>query len=243
MYNVSASNLKFSASYNRSIQGNNYSVTATDTYKRNLYSEQEAKSQIQAVYDNLTAAEDLKEMEPSPDLITPLYKHQRQALFFMFQKEQQVDFNDQKKSLWIEKSGKYRNIITNEERDTCPRQSLGGILADDMGLGKTLEVISLILANMPNEPVHAPEISINSKVKSKPDPFGFVKDIPDDNDTPSSITPSRSTLIICPLSTVSNWEDQISAHVKNKKLSVLIFHGPGRNGDPEFLASHVFFLK
>lgn len=236
IYDISTSNLKFSASYNRSIQATKYSVTETAAYKRNLHSEQEAKSQIQAVYDNLTAAEDLEEMEPTEDLVTTLYKHQRQALFFMFQKEQVVDFKDQKKSLWmLMGSSKYKNIITNEERDTPPKQSLGGILADDMGLGKTLEVISLILSNRPSDLVRQ---SPSSKIKPKHDPFGFVKEITEE-DTAPTCTPSKATLIICPLSTVSNWEDQIAAHVKGKKLSVLIFHGPGRNGDPSFIASHV----
>lgn len=239
IYDISTSNLKFSASYNRSVKETKYSVTDTAAYKRNLHSEQEAKSQIQAVYDNLTAAEDLEEMQPTSDLVTTLYKHQRQALFFMFQKEQIVDFNDQKKSLWMRLgSSQYKNIITNEQRDTPPKQSLGGILADDMGLGKTLEVISLILSNRPTDLVHQSPSS--KEKKPKHDPFGFIKDTLED-DTSPPCTPSKATLIVCPLSTVSNWEDQIAAHVKDKKLSVLIFHGPGRNGDPSFIASHVIF--
>jgi hypothetical protein len=234
---ISASNLKFSAAYNRSVQGTRYSVTETSAYKRTLHSEEEARSQIQAVYDNLTAAEDLEEMEPTSDITTTLYKHQRQALFFMFQKEQTVDFNDQKKSLWIKMgSAQYKNIITNEIKDTAPKQSLGGILADDMGLGKTLEVISLILSNRPKGLVYK---SPAKKLKSNSDPFGFVKNTLSEDE--EARTPSKATLIICPLSTVSNWEDQITAHVKNKKLSVLVYHGPHRKGDSDFLASHVRF--
>jgi hypothetical protein len=236
LHDISSSNLKFSAAYNRSVQGSRYSVTETSAYKRALQSEEEAKSQIQAVYDNLTAAEDLEEMEPTQDITTALYKHQRQALFFMFEKEQPVDFNDKKKSLWIKMGAeKYKHIITNEETDTAPKQSLGGILADDMGLGKTLEVICLILSNYPKKLVYK---SPAKKLKSKSDPFGFVKDTSVAEDQ-VSCTPSKATLIICPLSTVSNWEDQITAHVKNKRLSVLVYHGPNRNGDTNFLASHV----
>ena len=235
------SNLKFSTSYNRSVQGANYSVTQTSEYNKSLQSEQEAKSQIQAVYDNLTAAEDLEEMEPSSELVTMLYKHQRQALFFMFQKEQITDFTDPKKSLWVKGDGSnFKNIITNNEQKEKPKQSLGGILADDMGLGKTLEVISLILANPVKDlrlpPLQAP----NNKKISKHDPFGFVKITEKASVSASRSVPSKATLIICPLSTVSNWEDQIAVHVRNKKLSVLVFHGSGRRGDSEFLASHVY---
>ena len=79
-------------------------------------------------------------------------------------------------------------------------------------------------------------------------------------------TRSRGTLIICPLSTVSNWEDQIREHWKgpvtvvggsgacadNKSedgddqdagrsaapLRVYVYHGNARRPDPVFLANH-----
>ena len=61
-----------------------------------------------------------------------MYKHQKQALYFMSDKERDVDFAryDAKRSMWRkEASGIYTNMITNETSKEEPRQVLGGILA------------------------------------------------------------------------------------------------------------------
>jgi SWI/SNF-related matrix-associated actin-dependent regulator of chromatin subfamily A3 len=49
---------------------------------------------------------------------------------------------------------------------------------------------------------------------------------------------SGATLIICPLSTVQNWESQIKEHTKAKSLSVHVYHGPSRCQSPEVLANY-----
>ncbi|WAQ83552.1 hypothetical protein PtA15_3A923 [Puccinia triticina] len=66
---------------------------------------------------------------------------------------------------------------------------------------------------------------------------------------------SRATLIVCPLSTVQNWESQIEEHVRKiptptteasssssaphkSSLSVCVYHGNGRTSDAEVLANH-----
>ncbi|KAA1130014.1 hypothetical protein PGTUg99_001321 [Puccinia graminis f. sp. tritici] len=66
---------------------------------------------------------------------------------------------------------------------------------------------------------------------------------------------SRATLIVCPLSTVQNWESQIEEHVRKiptpaadgsssssapskSSLSVCVYHGNGRTSDPHVLADH-----
>lgn len=51
------------------------------------------------------------------------------------------------------------------------------------------------------------------------------------------VTRSRATLIVCPLSTVQNWESQIEEHVnKADGLSVYVYHGNTRLSDPFKLA-------
>lgn len=48
----------------------------------------------------------------------------------------------------------------------------------------------------------------------------------------------RATLIICPLSVLSNWIDQFEQHVRpNVKLSVYLYYGSDRSRDPSFLSS------
>eukprot|EP01117_Protostelium_nocturnum_P009170 TRINITY_DN3283_c0_g1_i2.p1 TRINITY_DN3283_c0_g1~~TRINITY_DN3283_c0_g1_i2.p1 ORF type:complete len:784 (+),score=275.75 TRINITY_DN3283_c0_g1_i2:1039-3390(+) len=73
----------------------------------------------------------------------------------------------------------------------------GGILADEMGLGKTVEMISLILACPPPE---------NKKQNEDC---------------------RRTTLIVCPTSTLSQWEDEINAKTGGK-LSVYAYYGSKR---------------
>lgn len=59
----------------------------------------------------------------------------------------------------------------------------GGVLADEMGLGKTITALALMVSDKQQQ--HAP------------------------TDLPSR----RPTLIVCPLSVISNWEEQIEEHV------------------------------
>ncbi|KAJ3210194.1 hypothetical protein HDU67_005577 [Dinochytrium kinnereticum] len=177
----------------------------------------DAKSQIDAIYNSLTSAEDLPEMEPDGNLTTPMYKHQKQALYFMVKKEEQVDFTkfDPKHSLWQYENRSYRNVITNQRAPNQPNQMKGGILADDMGLGKTIEVISLLL-----------------KEKATPENYSLT-----DRKFKSS-----GTLIVCPLSTVQNWEEQVAAHVRTDHLKINIYHGPNRCQDPNVLAKYDIVL-
>ncbi|KAJ2549873.1 hypothetical protein EV175_004278, partial [Coemansia sp. RSA 1933] len=46
------------------------------------------------------------------------------------------------------------------------------------------------------------------------------------------------TLIICPLSTMSNWEDQVRTHVESGRLSVYSYHGPSRHKNPKSLCRY-----
>lgn len=49
---------------------------------------------------------------------------------------------------------------------------------------------------------------------------------------------ARTTLIICPLSVLSNWLDQFEQHVDpNVKLNVYLYYGPERNRSKKFLSS------
>uniref|UniRef100_A0A1A7XCV1 Helicase-like transcription factor n=3 Tax=Iconisemion striatum TaxID=60296 RepID=A0A1A7XCV1_9TELE len=49
---------------------------------------------------------------------------------------------------------------------------------------------------------------------------------------------ARTTLIICPLSVLSNWLDQFRQHVHpNVKLNIYLYYGPDRNRNKKFLSS------
>jgi SNF2 family DNA or RNA helicase len=131
-----------------------------------------------------------------------------------------------------------------------------------MGLGKTITVISLIMATLDRK-MHLPVLPIQSTPvpqSAAPD-FLSSGDLVTEYDTPPSPTirpmltvapkkplhrkrltnqrtKSHATLIICPLSTVQNWEEQFEAHVKKDALQVYVYHGGQRVSDPAYLAKH-----
>ncbi|SPO20261.1 related to RAD16 - nucleotide excision repair protein [Ustilago trichophora] len=54
---------------------------------------------------------------------------------------------------------------------------------------------------------------------------------------------SRATLIVCPLSVVSNWEEQFKEHwARRKRPSIYIYHGPSRATNIKWIANHDIVL-
>ncbi|XP_061579080.1 transcription termination factor 2 [Cololabis saira] len=108
-------------------------------------------------------------------------------------------------------------LLWRETQNPC-----GGILADDMGLGKTLTMIALILAK---------------KVKAKK---GDEEKEEDSwvSKTDSTIVDSKGTLIICPASLIHHWKNEIDRHVKKRKLTVYLYHGPNREKSAKVLADY-----
>ncbi|KAK2746786.1 hypothetical protein FQN57_002828 [Myotisia sp. PD_48] len=182
---------------------------------------EEISSAVTKMFDQLRSAKDMPEMEP-PDLVkTDLLPHQRQALWFMTEKEKSRkigadDEDDPKiKSLWrIQRQANgrpiYHEIITGATVTEEPPQSLGGLLADMMGLGKTLSILSLICASQPESIEWANKSKFNAK----------------------------TTLLVSPLSAVGNWVSQIKEHLKENALSYYVFHGTSRTEDPEELLKY-----
>ncbi|KAF9081943.1 hypothetical protein BGX23_000282 [Mortierella sp. AD031] len=199
-------------------------------------SAEEIRNQIDGVFKGLRSATDLPLVEASPCMATSLYKHQKQALYFLMEREKQEDYADNEKnmltSLWRVRHPPhghpvYLNVVTNQESSSKPLTMRGGILADDMGLGKTITVISLIAATLDRRR-YAPAM---------PDMSGLAW--PAQQSRPANMrTKSHATLIVCPLSTVQNWEEQFDMHVHKGTLQVYVYHGGQRATDPAFLAKH-----
>ena len=189
---------------------------------------EEIRSDVIGMFDSLEKSEDMPEMEASPLLTTPLLKHQKQGLYFLSNREKARVFSDREEdnnSLWRlrhRSNGRpsYYNVITGKEEVARPPEVLGGILADMMGLGKTLSILALIVGSLE-------------------DSRDFEKQAPPDYDGDKQlIRNSKTTLLVAPLSTLANWEEQIAAHLKLKTLNYYVYHGSSRTTDIDELAKY-----
>ncbi|KAH8427467.1 DEAD/DEAH box helicase [Aspergillus melleus] len=192
-------------------------------------SAEEVNNAVMKMFDQLQSAENVPEMDTPSLLKTPLLRHQKQALWFMTEKEKPRKFGPKEKdnnSLWrIEYSAsgkqKYREIISGITMDEEPPQTLGGLLADMMGLGKTLSILSLVVSSLEEARNWAP----------LPPPTDMVKDNP-------GIRNSKTTLLVVPLTAVNNWVLQIKDHLKTGAVSYYVFHGSGRTNNVEELSQY-----
>lgn len=187
---------------------------------------EEVNDAVMKMFDQLIS-KDIPTMEPPAEVKTPLLRHQKQALWFMTEKEQPRKFGPKEEdnnSLWrleYQANGnkQYREIITGMVTDTEPPQTLGGLLADMMGLGKTLSILSLVLSSMEQA---------RDWENTRP-PTGLVRMCP-------GIRNTKTTLLVAPLSAVNNWVGQIKEHLKPKSLTYYVFHGPSRTTDRDELS-------
>src|SRR5689334_17857412 len=60
----------------------------------------------------------------------------------------------------------------------------------------------------------------------------------DDADSHPAEIYAKTTLLICPLSVLSNWEEQIKAHLMPDSLSCYVYHGNSRTSDFRALAQY-----
>ncbi|KAI0542995.1 SNF2 family N-terminal domain-containing protein [Xylaria digitata] len=215
---------------------------------------EEIRSEVMGVFDSLTKSEDLPEMEPHSRVQTELLRHQKQGLHFMTIKEQPRQFAPNGKtpdSFWQLQHGQhgqklYHNVITGQMHDVMPPETFGGILADMMGLGKTLSILSLVATTLDDaddwsrkEPVQPQAPPPKKKGESSRQ---FNVPAP----PPLQLTPlkrnGKPTLLVCPLSTINNWEEQIKLHIKPGQLKYYIYHGSNRIKDANLLIDYDMVL-
>lgn len=205
---------------------------------------EDIRNDVLGMFDSLEQSENLPEMQPNQRIITDLLKHQKQGLHFMTAKEKERVFSADEKgnsSLWrlniVAGSRTYVNVITGQEERNSPPQVLGGILADMMGLGKTLSILSLVAQTLDVEAMRWASLDPQAE-KDDREPCAAKKGkraLPKIEQTPL-VRNCKTTLLVSPLSTITNWEDQIKQHVKPGTLKYYIYHGAGRIKDINKLA-------
>ncbi|KAK9767591.1 hypothetical protein K7432_002478 [Basidiobolus ranarum] len=116
-----------------------------------------SQTPVDTLYQWLETPVNLPELEPDARLIPKLYKHQKQALYFLTEREKVNKTNHESgkfscslykviSSKYNRKQVLYKHLVTDEEIYDQPNEPRGGLLADDMGLGKTISIIALILS-------------------------------------------------------------------------------------------------
>lgn len=193
---------------------------------------EQINDKVTKMFDQLHSARNIPEMEPPSSIKTDMLSHQRQALWYMMTKEKRRTFgpnNEDNNSLWrVSKQPHgpliYRDVVSGVTVPEEPEQVLGGLLADMMGLGKTLSILALILASKGQA---FDWVEMSGQRRNDGMPRGDPK-----------LPNVKTTLLVTPLSAVSNWVMQIKEHLKEDALSYYVFHGASRTKDPAELGKY-----
>lgn len=101
---------------------------------------------------------------------------------------------------------------------TAPATPRGGILAEEMGLGKTIISLAVVLLN--------PASALTSPLLWDP-PAGSLNG--------QGAIKTRATLVVCPVSLVSQWYDEAIDKTKDGTLKVYQYYGGKRTTNPAML--------
>ena len=97
-----------------------------------------------------------------------------------------------------------------------------------MGLGKTISCLAHMCDTLEEGELFASSNELSIRRNKSGSPLETV--------LPLKCT--KATLIVAPLSTVSNWEEQLTTHIKPGVLSTYIYHGTNREGSISKLAEY-----
>ncbi|VVT49553.1 uncharacterized protein SAPINGB_P002326 [Magnusiomyces paraingens] len=207
------------------------------------------QAQLDTVYRRTSEAQDrmLEEVDPGDTFAMKLRPYQKRGLNWMLRRESPEQYHgdsaerdadgaiiEPMNPLWqefswpdnpnlsLEAGSKplgpptfYVNLYAGDLSLKFPRQKKmvqGGILADEMGLGKTISTMAVIHTNKYSEETEYDENLPSSQVlREKRDKRGdFAK---------------YTTLIVAPMSLLSQWESEALASSKNGTTRVLVYYG------------------
>ncbi|RPA82124.1 hypothetical protein BJ508DRAFT_238456 [Ascobolus immersus RN42] len=187
---------------------------------------------------------DSPEAEPSETFAMDLRRYQKQALNWMLSKERNESLREGSMNpLWDEykwptvdeeglelmdagQGSFYANLYSGEMSLQFPKQEqncLGGILADEMGLGKTIQMLALIHSNIP-EGIEVPKQS-NDLLPYEPKVHTI------------DYAP-YTTLVVAPMSLLSQWESECDAASKPNTLKTMVYYAAGREDLRKLCTGH-----
>ncbi|KAG4306347.1 hypothetical protein PORY_000335 [Pneumocystis oryctolagi] len=193
------------------------------------------KEQLDFLYKNTKSYDpNMKEMDPPCSFNLELKPYQKQALYWMVNKELEnnsLKGTDTIHPLWqvfhwplCDEDGKKSNFENADDQFYVNPYSgklslefpkmdyayCGGILADEMGLGKTIEILSLIHSNRLDTSSNTTPFIVSSN---------------------TSIQPCRTTLVVAPMSLLEQWRSEAEFASKPNTLKVQIYYGIDKSID------------
>jgi SWI/SNF-related matrix-associated actin-dependent regulator of chromatin subfamily A3 len=115
-----------------------------------LPKEERQASLVEQLLQTQVQNQTIQQSDPDSRITTNLLLHQKQALYFILQRERGIINSGL--SLWktegTEHRPYYRHSIHDFRTAKLPEDNRGGLLADEMGLGKTLSLISAIVTSL-----------------------------------------------------------------------------------------------
>ena len=180
------------------------------------------------------------EAEPADSFALTLRPYQKQALHWMMAKEKDLRSNrepsmhplweeyewplkdvDDKELPQVEGISKfYVNPYSGEMSLDFPTQEqhcLGGILADEMGLGKTIQMLSL---------VHTHRSEVAHKARLTTGGITDVNQLPRFGNTTGTVLDAPcTTLVIAPMSLLSQWQSEAYKASKEGTMKVALYYG------------------
>lgn len=199
------------------------------------------QDQLDALYKKAQSFDfNTPEAEPADTFAMDLRSYQKQALHWMIAKEKDEKSNreDSMHPLWEEYAWPTKDVDEKElptvedqpmfyinpysgdmqlEFPIQEQHCLGGILADEMGLGKTIQMLSL---------VHSHRSEVARQARLSTGGVSNVNELPRLGRTSGNVLDaSCTTLVIAPMSLLSQWRSEAEKASKEGTLRVELYYG------------------